>query len=309
MIEPVKFSQNPEYGFANGRVRSLETALLDRSRYDRLMRCRDCAELVQSLGDTPYGRYLDGGARPFEAALAAAQADSLGFLAQYAFDRWLLEFFELPLRMRKLKSALKGRLAGGEPPADAESDLVAAAAAEYAQRHDASMVDIMLDRALHEQLLASAAPSGFLTGWLALHADVENLRTLLRVKVMGDDESLAARPWLAGGSIAGAELDALVPVAPGDIAARLRRADLQEYVEHGTGQLAARRSFAGLERAGRELELRFLRRSRYAVFGHEPLATYYLLLENEARNLRGVHAAKVAGLTEAAAQDLVAWVE
>jgi vacuolar-type H+-ATPase subunit C/Vma6 len=64
-----------------------------------------------------------------------------------------------------------------------------------------------------------------------------------------------------------------------------------------------------MERLGRELELRYLRQTRYATFGHEPLVTFHMMQQNELRNLRQLHAAKVAGLAPEVVQELVAYAD
>ena len=59
----------------------------------------------------------------------------------------------------------------------------------------------------------------------------------------------------------------------------------------------------------REAELVFLRGSRYAIFGHEPLATFHYFRLNELRNLRGINAAHRNRLSPDIAQELVAYVD
>lgn len=313
----VTLSENPEYGFANGRVRSLETALLDRNRYDRLVRSGTLPEFLQALADTPYGKHLaEGGAADFDAALAAAGRDNFAFLAEYAFDPWLLVVFRLPGEILELKRALKRALAaGGEPvrPAAAAGSrldgAITAVMAEYAEKHDPALIDMTLDRVQQELLVSAALPSEFLSGFYALHADLENLRSLLRVKVMGDERAVFAAAFLPGGTMSESMLAPLLAEPLETLATRFAATPFRVYVEEGVAQATNRKTFSRMERLGREMELSFLRQSRYATFGHEPLVTYFLLRENELRNLRGLYAARAAGLSETAAHELVAWVD
>ena len=87
------------------------------------------------------------------------------------------------------------------------------------------------------------------------------------------------------------------------------REEFREYLEQGRAAVSERHSFVRMERIGREAELRYLRQTRYATFGHEPLAAFFLLHENELRNLRLLYAAKLSGLSLDETQDLVAYVE
>jgi vacuolar-type H+-ATPase subunit C/Vma6 len=84
--------------------------------------------------------------------------------------------------------------------------------------------------------------------------------------------------------------------------------DYFAYLEQGTAIATERGSLARMERLGREIELRYLRLTRYAVFGHEPLFVFYLLRENELRNLRQLHAAKLADFPDEVVAETVAWV-
>jgi V/A-type H+/Na+-transporting ATPase subunit C len=313
----INLSENPEYGFANGRVRSLETTLLDRSRYDRLVRSGTLPEFLQALADTPYGKYpAEGGAVDFDAALAAAGRDNFAFLAEYAFDPWLLTVFRLPGQILELKRALKRTLiAGGEPvrpaaePGSRLDAAIASALAEYAEKHDPALMDMALDRAQQELLVEAARPSAFLSGFYSLHADLVNLRSLLRVKVMGDERSVFDAAFLPGGTIAKGMLTLLLVEPTEALVTRFAATPFHSYVEEGVNQAVHRKTMTRMERLGREAELSYLRQSRYATFGHEPLVTYFLLRENELRNLRGLYAAHAAGLSETAAHELVAWVE
>jgi vacuolar-type H+-ATPase subunit C/Vma6 len=299
----LKLSENPEYGFAVGRVRALEPQLLDRSRYERLIRARDPGEFSAALSETAYSRYLEGekGGSDVPAALDQAAQDNYGFLAQYALDPWLLQLFQLPARYRQLKAAARD--------------------ADYARQP--SNIDATFDRQQQRDALELTVASDFLTGWLHLHADVENLRAFVRIKAEPDLPTSAERQaeladaWLGGGQLKLADLDALL-TEPWDTAEeRLGKPPpfgvgsekFAEYVYEGVADITARGSIVRMERLGRELELAWVRQARYATFGHEPLAAYLLLQENELRNLRQLYSAKVAGLSEEQARDLVAYVE
>ncbi len=83
----------------------------------------------------------------------------------------------------------------------------------------------------------------------------------------------------------------------------------RDYLDLGGPAAAGRHAFVRMERHGREMELRFLRQTRYATFGYEPLVAFFLMSENELRNLRLLYAAKLAGLADDEARNLVACVD
>jgi V/A-type H+-transporting ATPase subunit C len=65
------------YGFAVGRVRVLETRLLGRSTFERLLDAHSFREQLRILSETPYGVYLEGvtTAEGVEAALDGSLRD------------------------------------------------------------------------------------------------------------------------------------------------------------------------------------------------------------------------------------------
>jgi len=332
----VELSEDPEYGFAVGRVRALETALLDRARYERFVRARDAAAFVAALTETAYAKFLEGKAPDVPQAFDDASSENIAFLCFYALDEWLLRLFRLPGVFRRLKTSLKEALLRGEadveipdgfegkPEGSIVAALVAEATASFAKEKDPAAVDVVADRLMQEMQLRTASPSGFVVGYLQLHADLENLRTLTRVKAgkagpggerNGRAEMQAA--FMPGGTLALDDLVAALPEPWSAVAETLAKAPpygsgdeaFREYLEQGGSAVAGKRSFVRLERLGREMELRYLRQTRYATFGYEPLVTFFLVSENELRNLRLLYAAKLAGLTDEETRELVACVD
>ncbi|MEO0069391.1 MAG: V-type ATPase subunit, partial [candidate division WOR-3 bacterium] len=54
----IRWSESQQYGFVTGRVRALETLLLDRVMYERLIRAEGVEEFVALLNTTRYGDFL-----------------------------------------------------------------------------------------------------------------------------------------------------------------------------------------------------------------------------------------------------------
>lgn len=328
-------SECTEYGFAVGRVRTLEQLLLDQNRYARLTKAQSPADLLALLSDTYYGRFFstEDNEKTFGAVLAAAAGENLRFFERYCLDSWLLKLIRLRTDFHNLKVSVKGQLAGieadpsaiiaggdwdqdqlaalstGAPGAEPEEVAGELTAIVHSSDPNPAFVDAELDRLLHQISLDLAGPSGFLHGYLSLVADVENLRTLVRVKTIGDDRTALETAYLAGGTIDLSRLTALLAEEWDAVVQRFRLTPFARMVEEGIGEIRTSSSAVRLERLGREIGLGYLRRSRYAVFGHEPLVCYYLLRDNEAVNLRRLAAAKAAGIDEAGCRELVAYVD
>ena len=329
----VRLSEDPKYGFAIGRVRALEPALMDRPRYERLVRARDSEEFAATLAETAYAKFFENGAAGVGRAFESAAAENAAFLATYALDDWLLRLFSLPGVFRRLKTGLKETLSQGKTdfstPKEFEAiadktrrdHAVAEAVQAFATDRNPAAVDMAMDRLMQEVELQVATTSDFMVGYLGLHADLENLRTLLRLKSKaGEDKEPAGEmkaAFLPGGVLTLVSLLSALPQPWPATVELLAKAPpygagseaFHDYLEHGRSGDTNRRSFIRLERLGREAELRYLRQTRYATFGHEPLVAFFLLHENEQRNLRLLYAATLAGLAVEDTKDLVAYVE
>jgi len=336
-------SQNPDYGFAVGRVRSLETTLLDRNRYDRLVRTRDGDEFLSVLAETAYGRYFEGErsgrqGNDIERALAEATDDEFEFFRQYCLDEWLLELLQLPEDVRNLKVVLKRRLVGEEASPDqllpqgrwglgqlaalavgtpgalpAEvSDMARQIVTQPDISRDPARIDMALDRLLQGMVMNLARASDYMTGYYRLYADLENLRSLVRVKATAElaaGDAELTRAFLPGGTLRLARLAALLTGDWEGLIGGLSSTRFRGYIEQGVGEMVRHQTLLRMERLGREELLRYLRRSRYATFGYEPLVTFHLLRENEWRNLRLLYVAKQARLPTAETLELVAYAD
>ncbi len=329
----VRLSEDPKYGFAIGRVRALEPALMDRPRYERFVRARSSEEFAAALAETAYARFLESGAAGVARAFDSAADENAVFLSAYALDDWLLQLFSLPGASRRLKTSLKEALSQdqtdisvpSEFEATGQKSIVGKVVTEtvevFAKNRNPATVDMAIDRLMQEVELQVASQSEFMIGYLGLHADTENLRTLIRLKAMEDGQKASLEEmeaaFLTGGTLTLASLLAALPQPWPAVLELLAKAPpfgagseaFHDYLEQGRVAVTDGRSFFRMERVGRETELRYLRQTRYATFGHEPLVAFFLLHENELRNLRLLYAAKLAGLAVEEAQDLVAYVE
>jgi V/A-type H+-transporting ATPase subunit C len=329
-------SEDLRYGFINGRVRALENTLLDRQRYERLVRAGGVQELRSLLADTVYGRYLsEDSSVSMERALVLVAADNYGLVSQYCSDQWLLRVLSLRIDFYNIKTTVKDRIAGRESEPDklqrggdwsgerlkalaagneeTEPAAVREAVAEVikAAAEEPETVPVLLDAALdrveQEEQLRLATGSRFVLEYLGIHADVENIRTLVRTKVFGEEKALFGRAFLPGGTLTLEQLTEIWNEELDAVPGRLRVTPYARLAEEGIAGVR-QGTMLKQERLCREHRLLHLLDSRYMTFGYEPLFAYYLFRENEIANLRQLLAAKEAGLQESLCRETVAHV-
>ncbi|MEO0074964.1 MAG: V-type ATPase subunit [candidate division WOR-3 bacterium] len=136
----------------------------------------------------------------------------------------------------------------------------------------------------------------FLNLYFQSFIDLENLRSLLRIKNLAQREKqdlttqkkLLANVLLNGGTIQLMNFFELLASNWQDIIQWSNTTPYQTVVEAGINYLLEKRSFLRFERLANEYKQQILLLSRYCTFGYEPLVAYYLLKESEIRNLRKI---------------------
>ncbi|MEO0049720.1 MAG: V-type ATPase subunit [candidate division WOR-3 bacterium] len=327
----IRFSERLDYSFAIGRVRALEAYFLDRQWYERLIRTKDAQQFLATVFESRYSQFFDELSR-FNPPLifTRAQEENLRFCLQYAAEEWLEALLRLPAEVYNLKvvlkQALKEEVGLGEkwelPVMRGDfargrkwQEIIALINKEGAEafslaqeRSDPSLIDIYLDRL--EQRLALQLSSGqdYAFGYYRLFADLKNLVTALRVRLLGEDERVLAEALLPGGRLPAKTVLELVKVDEETLDTLL--SSIGRYaplIRIGLKSVKEKGSLVLMEREVRQTLLDYINLARYVALGYEPLLRFYRLWENELTNLRLLYAAKLAGLGAEECQDLVVY--
>ncbi|MBM3314313.1 V-type ATPase subunit [candidate division WOR-3 bacterium] len=313
----IRWSEDARYGYAVGRVRSLETSLLDTAGYERLIRAPSTAVLVEQLRATAYERVLQGAAG-LERSFDDAADENMALLRELAVESWLVRLAELPGQTRRLKSELKRRFIAGpfdwqtavgnwesalQPPHAVFSLLDAGRPEE---------IDYLMDNLGQLAALDMARESSFFCRYLSLRADATNFLTWARTTTATSLDAAAPRPrelspYLPGGTTGQAVFHVDAGADWESVARRTLQPWLVPVAAAGQRYYEQRGSLLHLERLLREAGLSLIRRSRYTAFGHEPLLAFYYLRDNEIGNLRRLAAAKAAGVDDETCRELVAY--
>jgi V/A-type H+-transporting ATPase subunit C len=218
------------YGFAVGRVRVLETRLLNRSTYERLLDAHSFREQMRILSETTYGACLEGAttAEEVEAGLDASLRDLYSdFLEQANLPDDVVRYFRLMHDFENLRGRLKAEVLGIEPsellgelgsvPAEAFAGSTEDLPADMrlAERNvrmraggedgtlDADLIDPAVDAEMHRMLAEVACESGseYLCDMAKLRIDLGNLKALVRARVRNLPVQQAEKLFVAGGTV------------------------------------------------------------------------------------------------------------
>jgi len=92
----MKFSDNPDYGFAIGRVRAKETLLLKRTDYDRIVNINNLLEIFNQIKGIWQIEISEQD--NFDALLEAGTQDNINFFNRYCIDPTLKILLTVPLK-------------------------------------------------------------------------------------------------------------------------------------------------------------------------------------------------------------------
>ncbi len=307
------------YGFAVGRVRVLETRLLKRSHYERLLDAADFEEQRRVLSETPYGAYLEGvsTADDVERVLDRALADLLrDFLRSANLPEVVVAFFRVGEDYDDLRGLLKAE-ALGLPPADllggsgsvGIDDLVAGrlpaslAGALRVIRAQATtdedelrieLIDPAVDTELYRAIaeLADASGNDYLREIARVSADLANVKVFVRMRVKELAVAYATRFLVEGGSIPHERFVALYRLSAEEAAQRLTATGVLRGVDPEALFDPAR-----FDVVADRVVVRELRRARMVAVGPEPVVAYILMRRAEIATVRTLLIGRFAGVS------------
>lgn len=324
-------TDDTRYAYAVGKVRALETGLLDKSRFDSMIAARDAGEALKTLSDTDYGPFLPElkGTRDFETALNGELKSVLRLVSDLSRDTELTDIFRLRYDFHNLKVLLKIKCLGDRVPVAGHLPLMDTGLIEpaklrkivedddygelpdelrraaekaiksFKETHDTQQVDIVLDREMHILFSQRAGQKGhpFLREYFQIYLDLINIKNFLRVKELRLGKSFFEEIFLEGGELEKSLFLKSDEGSGNNFASLLSSTPYGTLVSEGIKSWQENRSWSELERLSDNYLLSFLRRARYVVFGLEPVIAYLLARENEIKMIRIIMVGKLNGLS------------
>ncbi len=316
------FEQEGAYAFATGRIRALEAKLLNRTHYQRLLEAPNALEAWRALAEMGYAKAAEKKLDEYEEVLTDELRTVYKLLRSLAEGR--LEWLERRYDFHHVKVYLKAKLLG-EDPREGVFDGVGTvplklieasiatrvwsalppelarvaeqALAEYESTRAPQSIDIIVDRGLFAYLTDAVRGHPFMEALVAIWADLLNLKSLARAKLMEKDRAFASRVFVPGGSLDDARVLALLDVDIATWADELRHTPYSSVLSRGLAQVAEKRSLALLEKLSDDFVMEFLKRAKLALYGAEPLIAYVLAKETELKNIRIILVGKLNGLS------------
>lgn len=134
-----------------------------------------------------------------------------------------------------------------------------------------------------EEALARAEKTGyfFITEYVRHRIDLGNLKMLARIKYLGLGPEKLGSILMEGGFIPTERIKEFLDLSFADISEALKNSPYFEVWSNGADALEVEESFVEMERGFEDFLMEYLRKSRYVVFGPEPVFSYFLSKKKE----------------------------
>lgn len=298
-----------DYAFAVGRIRVLETRLLDMGRLARMAEAASVADALAQLSETEYAPLAAkglGGAELAASELARVRDLVLHLAPEAPALQYLLRRWDL----LNLKSLVRQEVFGAKPvlnalgcfsPAEIASwfetgrpelpeqfaRALQAGRAACREGADPQLLDAAIDRLYYGEGASYWETESMMQKYWPARIDLINLRVLVRGKHLGCETTRLRMLILPGGVIKEDSFAAALETAWEETAAWWGRGAYAAAVPAST-----LRDLGALERASENLLLALAKPAKAAPFGIDPVLGYYLAKEHETRLVNLILTAK-----------------
>jgi len=305
-----------DFLYASARIKALETKLLGKSTIDRILEADGPEEALKVLSDTDYGSDIAemNNIYDFEKVLTNSLKRTYKDVADSLKDDSIIKFFSLKQDYHNLKVLMKGKILGvsgksyiselstislDEMEKLMDEDVTAMvpetiknayrnAMSAYELSQDPQQIDLILDKALYEELykIVLSTNNDLLRSYFNALVDLTNIKTMFRLIRMKADVRVLERALLPGGTINKETFEKLFSEPVQSIIENFASSPYNHIVEKGLSAWERSNSAAVFERLSDDYLLNMAKKGKYKPFGAETVIGYLIARENEIKNLR-----------------------
>lgn len=311
------------YAYPAARVRAMESTMIPRGIFVDMANAGSFAEAVELLAGTDYAIETNADSQQIEQLLLNCRTRSRKLFADLILDEGILTFLRAREDFANMKLAIRrvvterplgldysneGNVPAGEFEEifeqedysrfpDYLQDAVEAAVLGYYEEKDVRRIDYEIDRIEQSWRIRKAQrqKSTFMLSLVRLRIDLNNIRTMLRLK-MADRED-QTQFFLPGGFVDTAKYSQGLDTDYEAIGALFYATPYCELLEASIPYLRSEKSFLKLEKECEDFIKGFLKTSCDVAAGPQPVVAYFLMKEAEIRTVRMMLTGKKNGLT------------
>ncbi len=306
------------YPYAVGRVRALETRVIDESKWSRLHECTE-KEALRLILDAGYGKQ---DSEDIEQIISYEQAQVREEIFELTPDVEITNLFYLQYDAHNLKILLKSRLLKSEPQDDMfergifDVDVLKSCVENYdysmlpnplgaelskleedlSQEHwrNPRLVSAAVDSAIfsHRFSILNKKKNPLALKYFTAQVDFLNILSMLRARALQWNEGQIRPMLLCGGEIDISKLLSALEVADEALGGILSSGSNWFVISPAIEEFISSGSAVQAESTFTDELIRVAQSERYDSFGIGPIVSYMLLRDNEALKLRELFASK-----------------
>jgi len=314
----------PSYAYGVARVRVLETKLLGRERIDRMVDAPSAQDALKVLSEAGYSHLVAEIESPydFEIILINEMKRVFNFIREISPDPDITDLFFLKHDFHNLKVLLKAKYLDtgfddlplaqiGIVPIDILKSgvegqdmsllplFMAGAVQEIKDRSvlgvDPQKIDIILDKAMYDQIFSVCRRKrcGFAARYFQQQVDLINIRSLLRVKKLGEGFALLKEMLIPYGKLDVSYFSHAVEQPYENIIRTLESTPYRKVAAEGIQGFLQTGNLTAFEKAMDNYLLGYARAAKNNPFGIEAIVGYILAKGNELMLIRIIMVGKV----------------
>ena len=328
--------EDSKYAYSVGRIRALETKLLDRGKIDRMIEAEDAEGVLQILSETEYGDMIAEieSAEEFEKMLHVELKRTYSVARSFYPDPALVDLFMFKHDFHNLKVLLKSKL--GEQQGAGEllidlgtiadevrelmkediSEIVKKLPEDYARaiertlnKFDASkdpqIIDASMDAEMFALMCEFAPQNNFLLELLRMYIDMANIKMLVRAKKLGKSKGILNLALLENGSLLRDDLLEMYDKPLEGVISELCRSGYGKIIAEGAEYYKKEGSLLVFEKLFDDMIMEHVKKAKYVTFGLEPLVGYIIAKENEAKLIRTILTGKLNKIQDGRIKEMV----
>ncbi|NYT00631.1 MAG: V-type ATP synthase subunit C, partial [Methanocellales archaeon] len=307
-----------KYAYSVGRIKALETKLLDRDKVDRLVEADSIDAVLRLLSETEYGDMIAEikSAEEFEDILYRELERKYSVVRKFYPDPALVDLFTLKYDFHNLKVLIKSKFSDKEEIgllihigfiADVVSKLMKEDISEIPKKlpeayaravertldqfntsKDPQIIDSGLDVEMFDLMYKFSSQSNFLLGLLKMYIDLANIKTLIRSKKLGKSQKFLEYALLENGGLPKDILLKTYDKSLDTMVSELCKSEYGKIIAEGIEHYEKEGSLILFEKLFDDLIMGHVKKAKYVAFGLEPLAGYILAKESEIKLIRMV---------------------
>ena len=320
-MNPMQFTQ------VIPRLRVLETRLLDKAKFDRMIDGDSANEALKVLQESEYAGVMTGVKRPedyemvlarelkrvyelmYDASPVKSLVDIMGIKYDYHNIKVILKgmFLQkdfshmlIPVGMmdvQTLKHSIENNNLGDLNETMKEG--IIKAKEVFEETKDPQVIDIILDNTMFKEMreIAKQIDDKFVDKYVKVTIDSTNIKTLLRVKKQKKDKDFLEEVIIEGGEIDKDTLISMLYDAPENISNKLAFTDYGEIIRLGVEDFTKSGSVNELEKLVDNYIMNMMKEAKYIPFGVEPLLAYIYAKETEIKIVRIIMVGKLNNIS------------